>query len=142
MSRLRYYSKQFEISFELIRSLFMPRKKDTQLYFDEIGLTLSIPGYLTVLNKHQLLARAKREKRRGVRPATAFGTGENCHTLFVARNAENYYMSGIMISLNGRKTTGAKNEYYEYRQAQMNYLKDLVQVCRQHDVDIGCYIPA
>ncbi len=94
----------------------MPRKKETILYFEEIGLTLSVPVYLAVLTKKQLVARLNKATKRGDKPTTSFATGDNCRTLFIARNAENYYMSGIMIPLDDRRPVDAKNEYYEFLQ--------------------------
>jgi hypothetical protein len=94
------------------------------LYFEEIGLTLSVPVYLAVLTKKQLSTRLKNATRRGLKPATSFATGENCQILFVARNAENYHMSGIRISLGDRRPVDAKNEYYEFLQSQLNDLKE------------------
>jgi hypothetical protein len=131
MSVLQYYSKQFEITFEMIRDLFRPRKKETLLYFEEIGLTLAVPGWLNVLTKRQIEARFKKlattsEKfaATGDKLTTSFATGDNCRTLFIARHAEYYYMSGIMISLDGRRPIDAKNEYYEFEHKQVNELKD------------------
>jgi hypothetical protein len=124
MSRIRYYARQFEISFEMIRDLFIPRKKETLLYFEEIGLTLSVPPYLAVLTKKQLINRLKKTNKRGKKPTTSFATGDNSQPLFIARNAENYYMSGITISLGDRRPVDAKNEYYEFTQHQLNDLKD------------------
>jgi hypothetical protein len=108
----------------MIRNLIMPRKKETLLYFEEIGLTLSIPVYLAVLTKKQLAFRLKKATKRGQKPATSFATGDNCQMLFTARNAENYHMSGIMISLGDRRSVDAKNEYYEFLQSQLNDLKE------------------
>jgi hypothetical protein len=102
----------------------MPGKKETLLYFEEIGLTLSVPVYLAVLTKKQLASRLKKATKRGDKPTTSFATGDNCQPLFIARNAENYYMSGIMISLGDRRPVDAKNEYYEFLQSQLNDLKD------------------
>jgi hypothetical protein len=124
MSILRYYSRQFEITFEMIRNLIIPRKKETLLYFEEIGLTLSVPVYLAVLTKKQLITRLKKATKRDHKPATSFATGDNCQMLFTARNAENYHMSGIMISLGDRRPVDAKNEYYEFLQSQLNDLKE------------------
>ena len=124
MRLLRYYSRQFEITFEMIGRLFTPRRKETLLYFEEVGLTLSVPPYLVVLTKKQLSARLKKATKKGDEPTTSFATGDNCQTLFIARNAENYYMSGIMISLGERRPVEAKNEYYEFLQSQLTELKD------------------
>jgi hypothetical protein len=124
MSIIRYWAKQFEITFEMISHLFRPRRKDMLLYFEEIGLTLSVPPYLAVLTKKQLIARLKKATKRGDKPATSFATGDNCRPLFIARNAENYYLSGIMIPLEGRRPVDAKNEYYEFLQSQLNDLKE------------------
>jgi hypothetical protein len=124
MRLIQYYSRQFEITFEMISNLFRPRKKETLLYFEEIGLTLSVPVYLAVLTKKQLTARLKKADKRGDKPTTSFATGDNCQTLFIARNAESYYMSGIMIPLDGRRPVDAKNEYYEFLQSHLNDLKD------------------
>lgn len=124
MRLFRYYSKQLEIVFEMISNLFRPGKKETLLYFEEIGLTLSVPVYLAVLTKKQLSARLKKATKRGDKPATTFATGDNCQTLFMARNAENYHMSGIMIPLEGRRPVDARNEYYEFLHSQLNDLKD------------------
>jgi hypothetical protein len=108
----------------MIRNLFRPRKKEAMLYFEEIGLTLSVPRYLIVLNKRQLIARLKKATRKGDKPATSFATGDNSRVLFVARNVENYYLSGVVVSIDGRRPVDAKNEYYEFLQAQLNDLKD------------------
>ena len=124
MRLLRYYSRQFEITFEMIGRLFTPRRKETLLYFEEVGLTLSVPPYLVVLTKKQLSARLKKATKKGDEPTTSFATGDNCQTLFIARNAESYYMSGIMISLGERRPVEAKNEYYEFLQSQLTELKD------------------
>jgi hypothetical protein len=124
MRLLRYYSRQLEITFEMIGRLFAPRRKETPLYFEEVGLTLSVPPYLAVLSKKQLSARLKKATKKGDEPATSFATGDNCQTLFIARNAENYYMSGIMISLGDCRPVEAKNEYYEFLQSQLTELKD------------------
>jgi hypothetical protein len=124
MSILRYYSRQFEIVFEMIRNLFLPHKNETILYFEEIGLTLSVPVYLAVLTKKQLVTKVNKATKRGHKPTTSFATGDNCQMLFVARNAENYYMSGIMISLGDHRPVDAKNEYYEFLHSQLNDLKE------------------
>jgi hypothetical protein len=124
MRLLRYYSKQFEIAAEMVGNLLGPRRTETLLYFEEIGLTLSVPAYLAVLTKKQLITRLKKATKRDDKPATSFATGDNCLTLFVARNAENYYMSGIMISLDDCRPVEAKNEYYEFLQSQLMDLKD------------------
>jgi hypothetical protein len=124
MNIIRYYSRQFGITFEMMRNLFVPGKKETLLYFEEIGLTLSVPVYLTVLTKNQLVTRLKKTTKRGHKPTPSFATGDNCQMLFVARNAENYHMSGIMISLGDRRPVDAKNEYYEFLQSQLNDLKE------------------
>jgi hypothetical protein len=108
----------------MIRNLVMPRKKETLLYFEEIGLTLSVPVYLDVFTKKRLIARLKKATKRGQKPATSFATGDNCQMLFLARNAEKYHMSGIMISLGDRRPVDAKNEYYEFLQSQLNDLKE------------------
>jgi hypothetical protein len=124
MSIIRYYSSQLEITFEMIRNLVMPRKKETLLYFEEIGLTLSVPVYLDVFTKKRLITRLKKAAKRGQKPTTSFATGDNCQMLFLARNAENYHMWGIMISLGARRPVDAKNEYYEFLQSQLNDLKE------------------
>jgi hypothetical protein len=124
MRLLRYYSNQFEIVFEMIGNVFSPRKKETLLYFEEIGLTLSIPVYLAVLTKEQIIARLKKWAKKGFNPPTSFATSDNSRPLFIARNAENYYMSGIMVPLDGRRPVDAKNEYYEFLQSQLNQLKE------------------
>jgi hypothetical protein len=124
MRSLRYYSRHFEIAFEMISHLFSPRRKETLLNFEEIGLTLSVPAYLTVLSQKQLIARLKKAASKRDKPTTLFATGDNCRTLFIARNAENYYMSGITISLEDRRPVEAKNEYYEFLQSQLDELKD------------------
>jgi|SRR3984957_11646165 len=124
MSIFRYWAKQLEISFEMISPLFGPRKKETPLYFKEIGLTLSVPPYLAVLTTKQLITRLKKATKRGDRSTSSFATGDNCRPLFIARNAEDYYMSGILIPLEGRRPVDAKNEYYEFLQSQLNDLKD------------------
>ena len=95
MKLLRYYSRQFGITFETISHLFSPRRKASPLYFEEIGLTLSVPPYLAVLSQKQLITRLKKATKKDDRPITSFATGDNCRTLFIARNAEGYYMSGI-----------------------------------------------
>jgi len=120
MRFVRYYSRQFEIVFEMISHLFRPRGEDTILYFEEIGLTLSVPLYLAVLTKKQLANKLKKASERGKKPTTSFAIGDNCQPLFIARNAENYYMSGIMIPLAGRRPVDAKNEYYEFLQIQLS----------------------
>lgn len=94
------------------------------MYFEEIGLTLSVPAYLAVLSQKQLVTRLKKAMKKDDKPITSFATGDNCRTLFIARNAEGYYMSGIMISLGNRRPVDAKNEYYEFLQSQLNDLKD------------------
>ena len=124
MRLLRYYSRQFEITFEMISHLFSPRRKASPLYFEEIGLTLSVPPYLAVLSQKQLITRLKKVTKKDDRPIASFATGDNCRTLFIARNAEGYYMSGIMISLGDRRPVDARNEYYEFLQGQLNELKD------------------
>jgi hypothetical protein len=108
----------------MISHLFSPRRKETLLYFEEIGLTLSVPAYLAVLSQKQLVTRLKKAMKKDDKPITSFATGDNCRTLFIARNAEGYYMSGIMISLGDRRPVDAKNEYYEFLQSQLNELKD------------------
>ncbi len=123
MSVLRYYSKQFEITFEMIRNLFIPRKKETLLYFEEIGLTLAVPGFLHVLNKKQLDARLKKVDQNRDPAAPSFGNDGNCQQLFIADHAEYYYMSGIMIPLGDRRPIDAKNEYYEFEHYMLNLTK-------------------
>jgi hypothetical protein len=124
MSVFRYYAKQFEITFEMISNLFRPRRKETLLYFEEIGLTLSVPRFLNVLTKGQLEGRLKKLAQNRAPPATSFATGDDCRQLFIARSAEYYYMSGIMIPLDGRRPIDAKNEYYEFEHYQVNELRD------------------
>jgi len=124
MSVLQYYSKQFEITFEVIRNLFVPHRKESLLYFEEIGLTLAVPGFLTVLTGKQLAARLKKQGKNRDTTAPSFGTGDNCRQLFIARSAEYCSMSGLMISLDGRRPIDAKNEYYEFQHFLLNQMKD------------------
>jgi hypothetical protein len=140
MSVLQYYSKQFEITFEMIRNLFVPRKKETLLYFEEIGLTLAVPGFLTVLNKKQMADRLKKQILGRDTTDPSFATGDNCRHLFIARSAEYYSMSGLMISLGDRRPIDAKNEYYEFQHFLLNQMKDRYKdyakvVIEEHSVD-------
>jgi hypothetical protein len=135
MSIIRYYSRHLGITLEMIRNLFVPRTKETELFFEEIGLTLSVPVYLTVLTEKQLVTRLKKATKRDHKPATSFARGDNCQMLFIASNAENYYMSGIMISLGDSRPVDAKNEYYEFLQSQLNDLKEQYKIYTKVLVD-------
>ncbi len=95
----------------MISNLFRPRKKETVLYFEEIGLTLSVPAFLAVLNKKQLITRLKKETKRGNKPTTSFATEDNKSTaVYSAPMQKIITMSGIMISLGDRRPVDAKNE--------------------------------
>ena len=112
---------------EMIRNLFVARKKETLLYFEEIGLTLAVPGFLNVLNKKQLDVTLKKVDQHRDMAAPSFANDGQRRQLFIARHAEYYHMSGIMIPLGDRRPVDARNDYYEYEYYQLNKLKDSYQ---------------
>jgi hypothetical protein len=118
--------RHFEIVYEMLRSLFI-REKEKKLHFDKIDLTILIPGGLRLLTEKQMKAKGKKNKDPRYSTLNIFKDNSDCSVLFLARNFEGNFMSGMIIPRKGRTENDAMCEYYELLDAQSEIFNKIIK---------------